>query len=83
MESYYTLKKNGYTRKTFSFVALISVIDACREGMTNIANEIYDCGIKKIDSIVKDLVKCYENVNEELSLLNVKVDEDKRYWKKS
>ena len=82
MESYYTLKKNGYTRKTFSFVALISVIDACREGMTNIANEIYDCGIKKIDSIVKDLVKCYENVNEELSLLNVKVDEDKRYWKK-
>ena len=50
--------------------------------MTNIANEIYDCGIKKIDSIVKDLVKCYENVNEELSLLNVKVDEDKRYWKK-
>lgn len=82
MESYYTLKKNGYTRKTFSFVALISVIDACREGVTNIANEIYDCGIKKIDSIVKDLVKCYENVNEELSLLNVKVDEDKRYWKK-
>ena len=82
MESYYTLKKNGYTRKTFSFVALISVIDACREGMTNIANEIYDYGIKKIDSIVKDLVKCYENVNEELSLLNVKVDEDKRYWKK-
>ena len=82
MESYYTLKKNGYTRKTFSFVALISVIDACREGMTNIANEIYDYGSKKIDSIVKDLVKCYENVNEELSLLNVKVDEDKRYWKK-
>ena len=23
--------------------------------MTNIANEIYDCGIKKIDSIVKDV----------------------------
>lgn len=82
MESYYTLKKNGYTRKTFSFVAIIAIIDSCREGMTDIAEELYDYPSRKIDDLVKDLIKCYENVNEELTLLNLKVDEDKRYWKK-
>lgn len=82
VESYRKLKKMGYTRKTFSFDALISIIDECRGEMADIAEDLYDYGSKKIDDIIKDLVKCYENVNNELSLLDVIVDEDKRYWKK-